>query len=543
MLSFPPFRLDLESERLWRGDQELHVRRKPFAILRYLVQNPNRLVSHEEIVAAVWGKIAMSESLLRTHVRDLRQAMGENVVETVVGRGYRFAADVGHVPVEMVHDGHEEACRRIVVGRDTELATLRSAFRGASEQRRTTVFVTGEAGVGKTTLVDHFVEQTSLRMPILVGRGACVEHEGEGQACLPLLEAVGALCRGRNGNRVADVLARLAPTWLSQMPGVVANDRLEELQHRAAGAAQARMLRELAEALEALSAQAPVVLVLEDMHWADASTVEALALLSRRREAVRCLVLATYRPAEVVRGDPLSRVVGELVSHRQANAMELEGFDAEDVDAYLNARFPGHRFSPELASTLLQSTGGNPLFVATLADDLETRGLIARRDDVWQLTTSVEDVAARRPDGIVRLIDTQLDRLGAIEQRIIEAASLAGMTFTAGVVASALAEDPDVIDSYCESLAHDRKLLRHIGAETTPDGTVQARYAFGHELFRHAALERTSLVNARTWKRRIAEVASPEREAAPDSEVVTPARVASRWPSPSDAPRFAASTP
>src|SRR4029077_2555734 len=84
LLSFPPFQLDLDAERLWRDDKEVQLRRKPFAILRFLVQNPQRLLTHEEIVEAVWGKIAMSESLLRTHVHSLRGALGEGIVETVV---------------------------------------------------------------------------------------------------------------------------------------------------------------------------------------------------------------------------------------------------------------------------------------------------------------------------------------------------------------------------------------------------------------------------------------------------------------------------
>jgi DNA-binding winged helix-turn-helix (wHTH) protein len=97
VLSFSPFRLDFVEERLWKGDRELRLRRKPFAILRYLAQNPRRLVTQAEIVDAVWGRIAMSESLLRTHVYDLRRTLGESVIETVVGRGYRFVANVDDV--------------------------------------------------------------------------------------------------------------------------------------------------------------------------------------------------------------------------------------------------------------------------------------------------------------------------------------------------------------------------------------------------------------------------------------------------------------
>jgi DNA-binding winged helix-turn-helix (wHTH) protein len=96
-LSFSPFRLDLVEERLWKGDRELRLRRKPFAVLRYLALHPKRILTHSGIVEAVWGRVAMSESLLRTHVHDLRRVLGEPVIETVVGRGYRFVANLSNV--------------------------------------------------------------------------------------------------------------------------------------------------------------------------------------------------------------------------------------------------------------------------------------------------------------------------------------------------------------------------------------------------------------------------------------------------------------
>ena len=93
VLSFPPFRLDLFEQRLWKGEREVQLRPKPFAILRYLALQPRRLVTRSEIVDAVWGRqVAMSEGLFRTHLHDLRRTVGEAVIETVVGRGYRFMA-------------------------------------------------------------------------------------------------------------------------------------------------------------------------------------------------------------------------------------------------------------------------------------------------------------------------------------------------------------------------------------------------------------------------------------------------------------------
>jgi DNA-binding winged helix-turn-helix (wHTH) protein len=95
VLSFPPFRLDLFEERLWKDERELQLRPKPFAILRYLAQRPRRLVTRSEIVEGVWGgPVAMSGSLLRTHMLDLRHTLGDVVIETVIGRGYRFVATV-----------------------------------------------------------------------------------------------------------------------------------------------------------------------------------------------------------------------------------------------------------------------------------------------------------------------------------------------------------------------------------------------------------------------------------------------------------------
>jgi NAD(P)H-dependent FMN reductase len=86
-------RIDLAEERVWKDGVELHLRRKPFAILKYLARHPQQVVTQAEIVQAVWGDVDTSQSLLRTHMRDLRQVLGEDVVETVVGRGYRFLLD------------------------------------------------------------------------------------------------------------------------------------------------------------------------------------------------------------------------------------------------------------------------------------------------------------------------------------------------------------------------------------------------------------------------------------------------------------------
>ena len=109
-------------------------------------------------------------------------------------------------------------------------------------------------------------------------------------------------------------MRRYAPMWLVQLPGLLSETELERLQRQVQGATSARMLRELAEALDVLTAEVPLVLVLEDLHWSDRSTVEALTYLAQRRAPARLLVLGTFRPVEtVIQTHPLRRMVQELV--------------------------------------------------------------------------------------------------------------------------------------------------------------------------------------------------------------------------------------
>ena len=183
-------------------------------------------------------------------------------------------------------------------------------------------------------------------------------------------------------------------------------------------------------------------------------------------------MIGTYRPADLPRTHPLTRVMGELVAHKQATLLPVGTFQEEVVGEYLDERYARHAFPPELASTVHRTTGGNPLFVAALLDELESRGMIQGGPGTYALTTTIEDVAARRPDSIRRLLDVQLDRLDPDEQRILEAASVAGMTFTSGVVAHALSMAAEDVESHCESLAGDRRLLRYVTTEAWPDGTL-----------------------------------------------------------------------
>jgi DNA-binding winged helix-turn-helix (wHTH) protein/tetratricopeptide (TPR) repeat protein len=514
---FGPFRLDPAEERLWKGSEEVTLRRKAFALLSYLVANPRRLVTQEELVQAVWGGAAVSESLVRGCVRELRQAIGESVLETVVGRGYRFVGPV--VSPEEPMNGRQQQSLAApsptgdagqrgapsLIGRQAELSRLTASLRRALAGERQIVIVVGEPGIGKTTLLNAFLEGPVASAGALVGAGQCVEQYGTGEAYLPVLQALGALCRGPRGERVTALLGRYAPMWLLQMSGVVADDQLEALHRRVQGATEARMLRELCEALEALSAEEPLVLAFEDLHWLDPSTADVFTLLAQRRERTRLLVIGTSRRSELpAPSHPTNKILSELPARSQAELISLASLGETATAEYLSGRFPQHEFPAGLASALHEITGGIPLFLVAMAEDLESKRLVAKEGERWQLRASLEEIAKQRPECLTQLIDIQIDRLPAAEQRVLEACSVIGVEFAVGLVAAALDTTDEEVDDLCRGLARRRQFLRDAGSEEWPDGTIQARFAVVHALHQRVSAERSAPARRQRWHKKIA---------------------------------------
>src|SRR5262249_38825156 len=180
------------------------------------------------------------------------------------------------------------------VGRGGEVELLGGWGRQAPHGPRQLVFVSGEAGVGKTTVVEMYLARLAAGSGARIVRGQCVEHTGEGEPYLPFVEALGQLGQGPERDVVRAVLWQYAPMWLAPLPGLVSAPDLERLHGRLYGLTPARMLRELAEALEVLTADRVLVLLLEDLQWSDRSTVEALTYLAQRPVPARLLLLGTY---------------------------------------------------------------------------------------------------------------------------------------------------------------------------------------------------------------------------------------------------------
>ncbi len=503
-ISFSPFRLDPGNECLWRGTQSIALKPKDFAVLQCLVDQPGQLVTKQELLNSVWSGTTVSEGVLKVCIRRIRRTLGDTAkrprfIETVHRRGYRFIAPLSAAAESPL--SHPPSSIPPLVGREQELALLHGWFGRARAGTRQLVFVTGEAGIGKTTLVEAFLRQVERHASVWVGRGQCIEQHGAGEAYMPVLEALERLCRRADGKRLPAVLAQHAPSWLAQLPSLLEPGELEALQRRTQGVTRERMLREMVKALEALTVQVSLVLVLEDLQWSDHSTLALLSVLAQRQEVARLLVVATYRPADISNADhPLAALVQELRIHRHCRELSLAFLPASAVGEYLAGRFPLTASDhARLTGLLHRQTDGNPLFLVNLLDYLVARGYLAEKakesaailpDGRWEVEARLFDLAGVDdgrdwvPDSLRQMIEKQIDHLNPHYQQLLETASVAGVEFSAAALGGSNGTAVQA-EEYCQTLARRGKFLYADGWTEWPDGTVAGRYRFIHSLYQN----------------------------------------------------------
>jgi DNA-binding winged helix-turn-helix (wHTH) protein/tetratricopeptide (TPR) repeat protein len=515
---FSSFRLDPLNEQLWRGQQEIVLRRKTFDVLRYLVEHSQQLVTKAALLDAVWPKVAVSDSMPAISVGELRRALGDEastprLIETVHGRGYRFIAKVTTAPAEVATAPQlpRPGPAPIFVGRETELALLRSRLQDARSGQRRVVFVAGEPGIGKTAFVRVFLDSVATEgTALLVGRGQCVEQYGAGEPYMPVLEALGRLCQEPGGGRVIEILRQFAPMWLAQMPAVVTPAERARLQIETQGITQQRMLREMTQALEVLTAEVSLVLVLEDLHWSDFSTLELISALAVRREPARLLIVATYRPVEMLTGDHRLRTMKEeLELHHECEEVRLKFLNQDNVADYLARRLAtgSSRQFGTLASAIHRRSDGNPLFMVNVVDYLiEARLLSSQREVTAGAFAKVPpfdriDV----PKGIRQMIERNFDLLKPHEQAVLEAASVVGAEFSAAEVAAALEGEVSEIESRCLELSRREQFLSAGTPISWPDGTLATSFRFHHALYQEVLYARVPAAHQLLLHRRIAE--------------------------------------
>src|SRR6202047_3145254 len=498
MKVFQPFRLDTVNHCLWRAEERVPLTPKSFDVLRYLVEHAERLVTQDEILEALWPETYVNPEVIKQYIRGIRKALGDDpekpvYIETFPRRGYQFIAPVSDESAASSPSFSSKG----IVGRKTALAEPGACLASALRGQRQLVFVTGEAGIGKTTLVDAFHQQASFQPNLRIARGQCVEGFGGKEAYYPMLEALGQLVRDSDGSRVAQTLGKRAPTWLSQFPSLIKAEQREALQKEILGATRERMVREICDALEALTAESPLILIFEDLHWVDPSTLDLISAAARRRGPAKLLLLATYRPTDVIISkSPLKALKQDLLVHKLCREIALERLEESDVAEYLTEEFAECTFAAAgLAKLVHRHSGGTALFMVGMVQSMLKKGAIAQLQGKWALTVPLEKIAPAVPETLQQLIQVQFEQLSTSEQDILRSASVAGDRFSVWAVTGALEIESSRIEDACEGLDGRQQFIKAAGIHELANGEFSAHYVFRHSLYREVLYRQLSDVN------------------------------------------------
>jgi DNA-binding winged helix-turn-helix (wHTH) protein len=488
--------LDSANQCIWLKQQRIQLPPKAFSVLAYLADNPGRIVTKEELLEAVWPDTFVQEAVLKACILDIRKALDDDSrnprsIATVHRRGYRFIDS----PLEQVSEpsagagsAHADAGAGLTVGpgllgRRSELKRMSLLLERVFAGKRQVAFVIGEPGIGKSTLVTYFLNRVAPPAKLRVLRGQCIEQFGAQEAYYPVFDALSRGAREAVIPEFLTVLRTYAPTWLMELPGVVSVQDREILKQETLGASRDRMLREMTEAIEILASETTLLMVLEDLHWSDLSTLDLISSIANRTESARLMLIATYRPVEAILADhPVKTLKQGLLARGVCSEIELESLDENAVREFLDLRFPKHRFPADFASLVHSHTEGNPLFMTNVLDYAVSREAIVRCEGGWELASAEGDFDLRVPEGLTKIIERQIARLTAEEQSALEVASVIGATFAVPVMPGFGFPETDSLEVCCEGLVERNLFIRAAGVSEFVPGNIGARYQFIHGL-------------------------------------------------------------
>ena len=373
-----------------------------------------------------------------------------------------------------------------LVGRDHEHAGLVRALDRAVAGRGSLVLISGEPGVGKTRLTQEILAEADVRA-CLGGTGHC--REGEGAApYAPFADVLEDFADAVPRSRLRDALGDSAPEIAQLMPEVV------RLFRDAEPPADPRPLQErrylfnaYRDFIKRLGRVTPMVIVLEDLQWADEPTLLLLQHLAEDVAGLPLLILGTYRDAELDVKRPLARSLDVLVRERLATRVMLRRLTMDSVE-FLLAAMSGQRPPPSLTRIIFEHTEGNAFFIEEIFQHLSEEGRLFDASGRWQSELRASDL--RVPESVRLVIGHRLDRLSEATVQVLTTASIIGRTFNLSLLAELLAARAEYAPDVMMDAIEQAEAARLIAAERQ---SREPRYRFVHELIRQTMVEAVSL--------------------------------------------------
>jgi predicted ATPase/class 3 adenylate cyclase len=361
-----------------------------------------------------------------------------------------------------------------VVGRESELTLLLDAFdRGPGQSACAAVTVLGQAGMGKTRLVDEFVRRIAGRAQVV--RGRCLSY-GDGITFWPLAEALRQAAGISPDDREGE-----ARTKLFSLAGPERQDaavRAASLIGLSSGSySKDELLWSVGALFAAMAGRRPLVVVFDDVHWAEDVFLDLVEHVADTSEGVPLLVVCAARP------ELLDERTEFLAGRDNASRLELAELSRAEAAAVIGDLAGGVRLPASLEGRILTAAGGNPLFVEQMIATLIDAGTIYESGAGWEVAGGYEEVIV--PPSVSSLLASRLDRLPALERAVLERAAVIGLDFQRAAV-DALAADAEAAADLGPALSElcGRRLIRETGADSGD------QYQFTNLLVRDAAYDR-----------------------------------------------------
>ncbi len=506
--AFGDFELDERLYELRRGGEVVKVEPKIFDVLAYLVRHRERVVSKEELLEKLWPGEFVSDSVLPRCITVARKALGDDAsgqraIQTVHGRGYRFIAPLsgrgagparaGSRAAATVPNGGEGDASlpepaALFVGREEAMRELEMALAQAVDGHGRLVLLVGEPGIGKTRTAEELARRAAGRAAVHTGR--CYEGEGA-PAFWPWVQVLRSCLGDADPARVladlgdtAGAAMQLVPELADQLPGTrsAPGDSAEQTRFR--------LFESVTTFLTRSARSEPLVLVLDDLHWADKSSLLLLQFLAREMRDARILVVGTYRDVGLTRHHPLAQLLGDLARERLHQRVLLRGLGEADVARFVETA-GGRSPARSVVAAIYEMTEGNPFFIGEIV-----RLLLA--DAGRDRLADDAPLAMPLPQGVREAIGRRLSALSADCNTVLTIASVIGREFGVTVLERVSRTPGDRLLEVLED-AVSARILHPVAA--TP-----GRYGFAHTLVRETLYEELSTVQRVRLHRQVGSV-------------------------------------
>lgn len=457
---FDEFVFDDIRYALSRSGKPIKADTQVLEMLAYLLRNPGRLVTKEELIEEVWQGRVLGDNVISVCVAKLRKALGgasSSCVGNVYGRGYRFmrsvvrheapappAAATSTAPLAEVPQ--VSAAREApLVGRNNILTRLESALLQAKQGRGSVCALLGEAGIGKTRLSEA-LETHAQRAGFAVSWGHC-HRLGDVPALWPFLKLM------RTWNLPLEAADEAAATS--------GGDPGDESWDDKSADSWRRTLLATTDAIEKRASAQPQLIMLEDVHWADAASLKLLSHLVSTVTQHKLLIVLTVRDTQLPEDGRRRRVLDHILGHRDCTRLALTRLSRADIDAYVQTLLGN--LDARVAEVVFNKSQGNPFFMVELLRPFAD-GRTPRAEDL------------RLPEPALDIVRQLLEHTGDKSRDVLAAASVIGRGFDLGVLSQVTEEKPEQLLELLEPAM--------IGQVIVPQRDSHARFEFGHDLIR-----------------------------------------------------------